>query len=118
MKQIIVIRKDLHMRRGKEIAQGAHASNAVLIDSVKAGKMDSDIKEWIMNGSKKVCVQVSSEAELLKVYQDACKAGLSAHIIRDAGHTEFNGVPTLTACAIGPNEDSDIDAVTGSLQLY
>ncbi len=30
MKQVIVIRRDLKMRRGKEIAQGAHASMAWL----------------------------------------------------------------------------------------
>ena len=118
MKQVIVIRKDLKMRRGKEIAQGAHASNAVLVESLKYRETPKDIKEWLSNGSKKICVVVNSEQELLDIYNQACKAKLHAHIIRDAGHTEFNGVPTLTACAIGPNEDSDVDAITGNLQLY
>jgi PTH2 family peptidyl-tRNA hydrolase len=31
-KQVIVMRKDLHMRKGKMIAQGAHASMKVLLD--------------------------------------------------------------------------------------
>ena len=33
-KQIIIIRKDLKVRRGKEIAQGAHASMAVLTNNL------------------------------------------------------------------------------------
>ena len=35
-KQVIVIRRDLRMRRGKEIAQGAHASMAWLAERVLA----------------------------------------------------------------------------------
>ena len=31
-KQVIVIRKDLNMRKGKMIAQGAHASMKVILD--------------------------------------------------------------------------------------
>ncbi len=34
-KQVIVIRRDLKMRRGKEISQGAHASNAPLVAVIK-----------------------------------------------------------------------------------
>ena len=33
-KQVIVIRRDLRMRRGKEIAQGAHAATAWLAELV------------------------------------------------------------------------------------
>ena len=32
-KQVIVMRKDLNMRKGKMIAQGAHASMKVLLDA-------------------------------------------------------------------------------------
>jgi PTH2 family peptidyl-tRNA hydrolase len=37
IKQVIVIRRDLRMRRGKEIAQGAHASTAWLRERVLQG---------------------------------------------------------------------------------
>jgi PTH2 family peptidyl-tRNA hydrolase len=36
VKQVLVIRKDLKMRRGKEIAQGAHASMAWLTNRLRA----------------------------------------------------------------------------------
>lgn len=37
MKQVIVIRRDLRMRRGKEIAQDAHASIAWLTSRLRPG---------------------------------------------------------------------------------
>lgn len=116
MKQIILIRKDLKMRRGKEIAQGSHASMAFLL---KGGcKMDEPTKKWIESGQTKICLKVDSEAELLDAYQKAIKAGLKAHLITDAGRTEFNGVPTRTAVAIGPNDAEAIDKITGNLSTY
>lgn len=119
MKQIICIRKDLKMRRGKEIAQGAHASTKFLIDLLQKGKsLNEKQQEWINNGSKKVCVKVDSEEELLSLFNEAKEKGITVALIRDSGLTEFNGVPTLTALAIGPDKDDLIDSVTGKLSLY
>ena len=42
---------------------------------------------------------------------------LAAHLIEDAGLTEF-GVPTRTALAIGPDRAETIDPVTRDLKLY
>ena len=66
----------------------------------------------------KVCVQVPDEAALLAVAEEAKKAGLECHVVTDAGLTEFDGVPTNTCLAIGPDEAEKIDMVTGKLQLY
>ena len=51
-------------------------------------------------------------------HRQALEQGLTSHLIRDSGRTEFGGVPTLTACAIGPDEGTRIDQVTGDLKLY
>lgn len=110
------MRKDLKMRRGKEIAQGSHASMSFLL---KRGiNYPIDFEEWIKGGQTKVCLQVHSEEELLEIFQNALKNGLEAHIITDAGRTEFGGVPTKTCIAIGPNKSEDIDKITGHLKLY
>ena len=124
------MRKDLNMRRGKQIAQGAHASMKVFLDkmtthhSPSAGlhyghvsPLGTDELEWIDGAFTKICVSVNSEAELIGIYESAKLAGLNCSLIQDAGHTEFNGVPTYTCCAIGPNEASKIDVITGGLQL-
>ena len=119
MKQIIVIRKDLKMRRGKEIAQGSHAAMAWMSHLlVKGGEMTQDQRAWLEGHFTKVCVQVNSEAELREVHQRALDAGLTSHLITDIGATEFHGVPTLTCCAIGPHADEVLRPITGHLSLY
>ena len=75
-------------------------------------------KAWISEGMGKVCLQVNSEEELLAHHQQALEQGLVSHLIKDSGRTEFGGVPTLTACAIGPDDALKIDEVTGDLKLY
>ena len=121
MKQVIVIRKDLKMRRGKEIAQGAHAAMAFLIKGLTSlealNKITPNKSEWLECGQTKICVSVDSEEELLEIYNNAKDAGLIVNIIIDAGRTEFNGIPTNTCIAIGPNKSEDIDKITKHLKL-
>jgi len=126
-KQVIVMRRDLKMRRGKEIAQGAHASLKVFTNCRQypissehrwVSKGTSEITEWLTNGRyKKVCVRVDSEEELLAVFNQAQEAGIPSALILDAGLTEFDGVPTYTCCAIGPDKSTLVDPITGHLKL-
>lgn len=135
MKQVIIIRKDLKMRRGKEIAQGAHASMKWLADRIKQlqsridddepgwrqydFRLNKDEEEWLLGGKfTKICLQVTSKEELMAVYEAAKQDGLTVSLIEDSGATEFNGVPTITSIAIGPNRSEAIDKVTGHLPLY
>jgi len=113
------VRHDLHMRLGKAIAQGAHAAIMFLIDRLKQRPCTFEESEWIWmtQAMTKICVRVDSEEELLEVIEKARAAGLTVHGVTDSGRTEFRGVPTLTCCAIGPNEAEKIDAVTGHLKL-
>ena len=118
MKQVILMRKDLKMRRGKEIAQGSHASMAFLLKRMTKLTGDKELMEWLKDGQTKVCLQIHSEEELLELYQQALNAGLRANFITDAGRTEFHGVPTKTCVAIGPNDSDAINKITGHLHLY
>lgn len=133
VKQVIVMRTDLNMRKGKMIAQGSHASIAWLTahgQNVHAYYPDSgtpkytlevdltdDQMRWINGIFKKICVRADSEADLLRIAQEAEDAGLTCSLIQDAGLTEFGGVQTYTCCAIGPNLSSEIDKITGDLKL-
>jgi len=119
IKQVIVMRKDLNMRRGKEIAQGAHAAMAFLSIKAQDGTALTDIeKEWLNGTFTKVCVRVGSEAELLKIQSAARDAALQVSLITDVGKTEFGGVPTKTCLAIGPDLSEKIDRITRDLPLY
>ena len=113
IKQVIVIRKDLNMRKGKCVAQGCHAA----MDALENQENNQVIEEWWAQGSTKICVSVSSEQELVDTYNKACAARLPCSIITDAGRTEFNGIPTKTAVAIGPADAAEIDKITGTLSL-
>jgi PTH2 family peptidyl-tRNA hydrolase len=113
VKQIIVMRKDLGMRAGKMIAQGAHASSAIIVHH----RNNNMVRRWLNGRFTKVCVRVESEEELLNVYKAAKGAGLLTELITDAGLTEFNGVPTKTCIAVGPATDAELRPVTGNLRL-
>lgn len=133
VKQVIVIRKDLKMRRGKEITQGAHASMAWLTNRMNLSEPDPSYSAearafpgislslaewcWVAGNFRKITCQVSSEEELLALHDKAKAAELVTELITDAGLTEFDG-PTVTALAIGPDYDDKIDKVTGDLKLY
>ena len=137
VKQVIVIRKDLNMRKGKMVAQGSHASIAFLTNKIRlhsskqnSGFPDMSInsvdfmstlndvqKEWINGSFFKICVGVDSEKELLDIVEKARSMGVECNLITDQGHTEFNGVPTNTCLALGPDLSSKIDSITGNLKL-
>lgn len=117
IKQVIVIRKDLNMRKGKMIAQGAHASMAAILYMEGVVKKDECVSEWLKGLFTKIVVYVNSEEELTNLYATAYRKGLNCSRILDAGLTEFNGVPTLTAVAVGPNYIEDVDAITKDLPL-
>jgi len=126
VKQMIIVRKDLNMRKGKMIAQGAHASMGFLLE--RASSLDDgdfrttlqngeDFQAWLECGTAKIAVSVGSEEELLALHQQALDANLMTHLVRDSGRTEFNGVPTYTALAIGPAKFEDLDPITRHLKL-
>lgn len=122
-KQVIVLRKDLNMRKGKMVAQGAHASmSAILSNSVRTDDtiiihLDERVKPWLTSNFTKICVYVNNEQELLGIYNEAKYKGLIVSLIKDNGTTEFNGVPTYTAVAVGPDVSEKIDEVTKHLPL-
>ena len=118
-KQVIVMRAALGMRRGKEIAQGAHAAMMWLADRIRQPSysfMDAE-RRWLPGAFTTVCVRVEPEAELLRVVRAAGESGVMAHLCVDAGRTEFHGAPTPTCCAVGPDLPDRIDPITGHLKL-
>ena len=123
VKQVIVVRHDLKMRRGKQIAQGAHASMSFICRRLqdKGSVAFDDFTEvqraWLTGAFAKVCCRVDSEEELMEIHDKALEAGLEVHLITDSGKTEFHGEPTNTCLAIGPDEADKIDEITGHLQL-
>lgn len=112
-KQMLVVRKDLKMRQGKTAAQCAHASLACYLEHPD----DPRMKEWLKGPFAKICVSVDSEEEMLEVEHKAIEAGIITRMIIDQGRTEFNGVPTRTVLAVGPDLHENLAPITGALKL-
>ena len=136
-KQMIVMRRDLKMRKGKITAQAGHACvEAVLMALVREGRganlratdgwawvehAEGDVTpltDWFDAGVAKVCVYVDSEEELLDLAVRGRELGFVVALVRDAGHTEFHGEPTYTCLAFEPLPAEKIDPLTGDLPLY
>lgn len=111
-KMMIVMRRDLNMRKGKMVAQGSHAAVGIVLENMQHPNM----KAWLASSFKKICVSVDSEQELFDIVEKAKQEGLMTKLILDAGHTEFNQ-PTYTCAAIGPSKSEDLQPITGSLKL-
>ena len=136
-KMMIVMRKDLKMRKGKIAAQAGHACVEAVLMALKKenrlndievssdgvelncdNKINTPFSEWFHYGCAKVCVYVDSEAELLDIARIATEKGILTAIITDSGMTEFHGIPTKTCLALEPLPCDIADELTGHLNLY
>ena len=136
-KQVIVVRRDLKMRKGKIAAQSGHACvEAVLLALAKEGRLNdvnadngwislenegreaTPLSEWFANGVAKICVYVDSEEALLDLNRRGRELGFTTALIQDAGHTEFHGDPPYTCMAFEPLYPEQINPLTGDLPLY
>lgn len=135
-KQVIIIRKDLNCRRGKEISQGAHCSLKVITDNIIGYPFswakfpfmiirfvylfltNKPLRAWLTGSFRKITLIVNSEEELKSLYEQAKAKKILCSLILDSGKTEFHGVPTYTAVAIGPDLDERIDPITSHLKTY
>ena len=136
-KMMIVMRRDLKMRKGKIAAQAGHACiDAVLMALCKEGRMNdfemtadglalkqtdkasTPLSDWFLYGCAKVCVYVDGEDALLEIAKKAAERGIIAAVITDAGMTEFHGIPTKTCLALEPLPADIADELTGDLPLY
>lgn len=125
IKQVIVTRTDLNMRKGKLAAQAAHASLAVILQS-KIGKtqnnfivlkMNDYLKQWLEGSFTKIVLGIESEEALISLHEKIKQTEIPVALIVDNGTTEFHGVKTPTCIAIGPWIDEEIDVFTKELKL-
>ncbi len=133
VKQVLVVRKDLKMRAGKVGSQCGHAVMAIMTDLMEKENLpfqedkelwgfildlDTPLAYWLKGIFTKIVLSCNSEEELLALYNEARDAGMYCSLIKDAGNTVFNGVPTYTCIGIGPDDGARIDKITGDLPLY
>lgn len=113
IKQVIVVRTNLNMRKGKMCAQVAHASMKVFFDRISmegtyewspgtmSGKdvltnayndFTDQMSEWMEGSFTKIVVGCNSEQELFDLQKKANEANIVNALILDNGNTEFKEV--------------------------
>jgi len=111
MKQVILVRTDLKLPKGKMATQVAHAAVDASLKSPK-----HKVGEWMVSGAKKVVLKVNDKEELFEYKKQAEQAGLKTALIKDAGRTVLKP-GTITCLSIGPDDEDKIDKITGKLKM-
>lgn len=111
MKQVIVVRTDLKMGKGKIAVQCCHGS----VGSYKRAPNDK-IKKWENEAYAKVVCKVSSLEDIVELKKEADRKNIPSFLVVDAGRTQLP-TSTVTVLGLGPDEDEIIDEVTGHLKL-
>ncbi len=116
-KQIILMRSDLDMGKGKIAAQCAHA----VVSAYKKALANKEYKEkasdWERSGMQKVVLKVQNEADLFEYFELAKKAGIPCgEVIHDAGHTQIDP-GTVTCFATLPWDSIILDKIFGRMKL-
>lgn len=113
-KQVIAVRRDLDMGKGKIAVQVAHAAVSAAEEARK--KFTEWWEMWLREGQCKVAVRVDSEEEILQLERKSKELGLPSALISDRGLTQVEP-GTVTCLGIGPAPSSLIDTLTGNLNL-
>ena len=113
-KQVVVVRSDLEIGRGKIAAQAGHAAVSA---AEEARRLDPTWwKAWLNEGQCKIAVKVRSEKELVKLEDEAKELELPTALICDRGLTQLPP-STVTCLGIGPAPSEKVDKITGKLTL-
>ena len=113
MKQVIAVRTDLGMGRGKIAAQVGHA--CVLGAEQARRSRPAWLDEW-WSGQAKVVVRVSGPKDLQRIVEAAAELGLPWSRVTDAGLTQI-APGTVTCVSVGPAPEEQVDRITGELRL-
>ena len=111
MKQVMVVRNDLKMGKGKIAAQCCHGS----LGAYKKTNPEK-IRKWENEAYAKVVCKVNSLEELLELKKQAIINKVSYYLVVDAGRTQVP-TSTTTVLALGPDEDEILDKITADLKL-
>ena len=95
----VILRKDIHMGKGKFSAQAAHAVVSLIPQKNMQWSFDEQpIEIWTVRG----------EENLVGIYSKAQKMNINCNLIRDAGKTQI-APGSKTAVGLGPINEATFD---------
>lgn len=124
IKQVIVIRKDLNMKKGHMAAQVANASMQFLINNNESKRGDEIFVKltgseamWLTGSFAKSIVSVDSEDALQELVFRAELEGVEVHPITESDEEDEDSISTITCAAFGPCDAAILDRLTGNLRI-
>jgi len=113
-KQVLVVRLDLDMGRGKIAVQCAHA--AISAAEEARNQLHSWWQSWIEEGQLKVALRVPDLGSILDLERKGRAKGIPVQVVKDKGLTQ---IPpgTITCLGLGPAPAALVDSLTGNLPL-
>jgi PTH2 family peptidyl-tRNA hydrolase len=111
LKQRIIIRTDLGMTRGREIAQGASATQKLYMENF----FSPYVRLWTKNNFTKVALAAETESQIIEIFEKCRMKNLPATMVRDYCD-DYSSHRVVTAIAIGPGDAGLIEAITRDLQ--
>lgn len=124
-KQIILLRRDLKLRRAEAAALASKASMAFIVESDvsdRSGSIQIELSgteaEWMINASTRIVLGVPSEDAMKKILLKAELQGIPTYEITGSSSGKVNEGVQLIAAALGPDDSDKLDLVTGNLKLF
>lgn len=112
-KQVIAVRTDLGMGKGKIAAQVGHAC---VMAADKARRNYSDWYDSWWPSQAKIVVRASGISDIIKLKRSAAEMDIPWAEVSDAGHTQLEP-GTVTCICLGPADGNRIDDITGDMRL-
>ena len=124
-KQIIIVRRDLQLKRAAVAALVARAAVEFFVANDDSSKNDEIViqltpieSEWIANGATRIVLGVPSESVLRSILFKAEIDGIQYYSIDGrADVRDENSQTELLAAAMGPDECDKLDNITKVLKL-
>jgi len=111
---VMVLRGELRLTPGKAAVQAAHA--AVMLVRLAERRDPAGLEVWLAAGQKKIALVVPTLSDLEALERDARGRRIPLVWVQDAGLTEV-APGTKTCLGLGPAPATDLDLVTGQLEL-
>jgi peptidyl-tRNA hydrolase len=120
-KQVILVRRDLRLKRAAVAALVAKASSSLFVENDESDDDDklvinltSQELDWIRNGTTRIVLGVSSENTLRSLIFKSEMSGLSCYPVTSQSD---DGMQEMLCAAVGPDDPDKIDEITRNLKL-
>lgn len=125
IKQVIVVRKDLNLKKTDLATQVATASMGFLLENNESErndeitvKLSNEEAQWLNGTFEKIIVGVDSEQDLRELMFRAELEGIGVYAVRGKTKGKHENDYVLMCAALGPDDSSVIGSVTGHLKSF